>query len=489
MFAGFYGGAPVDMSQWGYCYWSSGSDGMKIVGFRGDYGLGDKNIFENPKELLMGTPATYNDTFPNSARWVVEIAENPADYDSAYISTVQKILTVDAFGTMITPYDTFEVIRVHEYFIGIDTIAAIFYGDTLWSMQIANDTLNNYYFWANGLGYPVAIAHCNKNNTLLKVEYVTYKAEAFPITGMVYQPGGQNIVDNGTVQLIAKDEWAHLYGVEETVNIVDGGHFQFSYVTWGNWLILADPDNGTYPNYFPTYYGDAVAWENAATLAVQSDTNITITVVEDLSDTVQTGNGLLSGIIWQDTITIDTKEPADAIKAGNVKVTLEENPGGAALLFSVSDTSGQYEFTNLANGSYKLKVEIAGLYMDSTYIVEVSQNQLIFNNLDFLYDSTQVHPSFMIAVEELHLDNLIPVKIYPNPFTDNATVSIENIDKPFNYDFILLNNTGKIIRYWKGTSTGSFQISGKGLVSGNYLFELKVKGRTIYKGKILVEKY
>ncbi|MBU0763201.1 MAG: T9SS type A sorting domain-containing protein [Bacteroidetes bacterium] len=493
MFAGLYGGAPVDMEEWGYCYWSSTNEGLKVIGFRGDYGLGDMNISESPQELLMGAPATYDSVFNNTARWTAQVPESYyaiVSADSAtYISTVQKTLTVDAFGSLTTPYGTFDVLRVHEYTITIDS-TQLWYTimgfpvDT--TVLFSADTVNKYHFWTNGLGYPVAIVHCDKNNAVLQAEYVTSKDPGYVIRGIVYEPDGNTPVSAGQVSLIGKDPWDHLFGVDETIDIVSGGHFQFSCVTWGNWLVLADPDDGPHPTLFPTYYGDEVAWELSDNIAISSDTNVAIITVDDQSGIISTGNGQISGIVWVDTL--NTKTPSNATEAGNVKVTLEENPGGAALMHGKTDDNGEYDFGNLADGNYRMKVEIAGLSMDSTYEITIASGQLVHTNLDFLYDSTLVYVVEGSVVEEISHQADHPVSILPNPFRDNATVRVGNMAGEYNYRFRIIDMQGRVVKDWTGRTSGSFGISAQDLNSGLYLFDLQVDGKIFHSGKVLIER-
>ncbi|MFH1319177.1 MAG: T9SS type A sorting domain-containing protein [Bacteroidota bacterium] len=174
-FSSLYGGAPVDSGNNGYSFWSSDSTGLKVIGWVADEGpYSGKNVFVNPTELLIGAPATYGTIFNNYSQWEFGLNDNPIDIDTFYISRRTKTLTCDAWGELITPYDTFNnVLRYHEYVIQEDSVRLALVG--IWDsiFEYYRDTSNNYMYLINGMGYPVAIVHADVNNNIKDVEYLT----------------------------------------------------------------------------------------------------------------------------------------------------------------------------------------------------------------------------------------------------------------------------------------------------------------------------
>lgn len=110
MYSGFHGGAPVGSQGMnnGYMFWRRDNTGFWIVGFRSDDGdYSGKNVLLIQQELMIGTPANYNDIFINTGRWELDFNLNGTDVDTLYINNVEKTLTVDAFGELITPTGTY----------------------------------------------------------------------------------------------------------------------------------------------------------------------------------------------------------------------------------------------------------------------------------------------------------------------------------------------------------------------------------------------
>lgn len=174
-YSGLHGGAPVGTQGMnnGYMFWRRDNTGFWIVGFRAEEGdYANKNVTLLQQELLIGCTATYNDVFNNTARWELLFDENAANADTTYVNNVEKVLTADAFGELITPTGTFsDVIRLHEYVITSDSAYAEFMSVPVYAMELHRDTLNNYIFLDNNTHYPVCVVHADKNNTVLYVEY------------------------------------------------------------------------------------------------------------------------------------------------------------------------------------------------------------------------------------------------------------------------------------------------------------------------------
>lgn len=173
LFPSFSGGTPVFYN--GYMFWQSDNTGFKIIGWRADEGPdADKNIFQTPPELIIGAPNSQDSIFYNETRWEVPRNDNPLDNDTFYVCNIFKTHTSDAWGSLIIPYDTFNVIRIHEYVIRIDSIIAKLGGSTtvIFEEEIMRDTSNNYIFMTEGVGYPVAIVHADVNNVIKDVEYL-----------------------------------------------------------------------------------------------------------------------------------------------------------------------------------------------------------------------------------------------------------------------------------------------------------------------------
>ncbi len=486
LYTSFFGGAPVDQSSWGYMFWKTDATGFRIVGFRGDYGIGDRNVLENPQELLMGVPAALNDTFNNEASWkvVFDVVQSISNYDTNYVSSLKKKLTVDAYGVLTTPFGTDSVYRVHEYVTTIDSVYASIMGTPVsgYSFPVNKDTLNNYYFWAKNIQYPLAIVHCDKNNIVKDIEYLKDTFPNFTIYGTVYEDMLSNPMTSATVQLIAKDTIDHLFGIEEIVNVDNNGHFQFGSVAGGNWLIQADPDTNAYPYHQPTYYGNQSAWSNAATLHPTSDTSISIVplFVNAMNTINLNDSGWVGGTIYESI----SSSKSTATLAEGINVFLVDSNTHSIERFTKTDHIGTYHFKNVSNKSYKVFVEIPGLGMDSIYNIPVYNS--MHNDIDYVYDSLSIQPYYSSSIHAVIYEKNY-LQIYPNPFNEITYINLGNQEKNQEYMLSIFDLAGRLINQKKGICRGLISFDRNDLTSGTYIMEIKINGTIKGRAKISVE--
>lgn len=485
MFAGLFGGAPVDESMWGYAFWKTDNTGLRIVGWRGDYGLGMRNVQETQQELLMGTPATYNSVFNNNSQWTVFVDVIPSDQDTAYQVKTKKTLTSDAYGSLTTPYGTFNVIRVHEFYTEIDSSFATLNGQPLPypGIVINKDTLHNYYFWANGIGYPVATIHADSNNVVKDVEYLDTVYNTYSIHGQVHAHNNSSPVTQGSATLMGRDAIDHLFGIDEEIPLDGSGHFQFANVLGGNWMVRALPDTGAFAAEMPTYYGNEVLWNTASILSVSRDTNITILCTgTDSLFANNSGSGQLSGIVYADTANMKSS----FVAAEDITVILVKGDSMYYAKHGKTDHLGNFHFKNLPNSTYRIKIEIAGVTQDSTYEVQLSGGTL--TGLNFYYDDSTVHLMNGSGVPVVRSYGDRHITVYPNPLTDKTTILFTgNSEKEVFYSVSVFDVTGKEMFIKQGKTSERIELDCSGLRDGIYFFSLLLDRTTVSRGKLIVK--
>lgn len=175
LYSSLSGGAPVSSQGMnkGYMFWKTDVSGFWTIGFRADSGsYANTNVHYAPSELLIGTPCTYGTGFINYGRWEFPMNKVTTDVDTYYVSTVDKTLNGDAFGDLTLPSGNYaNVLRIHEHVVKVDSVYAKFGSTTVYAMELLRDTLNNYIYMANSIGYPLSIVHADVNNIVKNVEY------------------------------------------------------------------------------------------------------------------------------------------------------------------------------------------------------------------------------------------------------------------------------------------------------------------------------
>ncbi len=117
----------------------------------------------SPTETIIDFPANYGDAYTDSSVSSGQFSYTAqAGIDSARVkSTKVKLVSIDAWGSLIIPFGTFNVIRIKEDISQYDTIDIHTPGfppflPPSWNNFQTDETITTHYsYWANGIGYPV----------------------------------------------------------------------------------------------------------------------------------------------------------------------------------------------------------------------------------------------------------------------------------------------------------------------------------------------
>ncbi|MGZ6539787.1 MAG: T9SS type A sorting domain-containing protein, partial [Bacteroidia bacterium] len=79
------------------------------------------------------------------------------------------------------------------------------------------------------------------------------------------------------------------------------------------------------------------------------------------------------------------------------------------------------------------------------------------------------------------------VKVYPNPFTDNTTISIGNAVVLSNAEIHVYDVVGKEVKIISNIQSHQFIMDRSGLSNGMYFYKLINKGQVIGSGKLVIK--
>lgn len=224
LYAGPGGVAPLN--NFGYMMFFTSPDGLFTEGFYSDYGYGYRSTLFNVPEMLMFTDAHYLDERTINSAWEVMVDftnETPVNLDTLYRRGVSKVLNADAWGSLTTDYGTYDVLRIHETGISIDSAFARFNGMNVYSMEMARDTINNYYFWAKELRNPVLTLHCDYNDNIERIDY---------LMGAIYSESKLNISTTKDINIFPNpsNDAVFINGLKGHANLINcSGHIVKSF--------------------------------------------------------------------------------------------------------------------------------------------------------------------------------------------------------------------------------------------------------------------
>ncbi len=299
---------------------------------------------------------------------------------------------------------------------------------------------------------------------------------SFTIRAQTYVIAGAKGIDS-TVMNIFKYK-AYLYNADSLpsspIDSLDKDDasptpYQFNNVKNGRYFILLAPDTTLYPNTIPTYYGDTYKWEEADTILI-NNTNSLDNIIYVISVDIPLGGSIISGEILEGNFK-PNKTEGDPIPG--VDIVLEQVPGGVIRGRSKTNEKGEFQFNNIEIGSYKLYVNIIGIPNDTTFLVNIiNDNQE--KTITGIVDSTLISFSEIVSINN-HLNNN-DIKIYPNPFNEVINIQSNNFTK-----FELYNLQGTRIF----SSSNKLVTIPKKINSGLYIYKLLDSKNVFMSGKLI----
>lgn len=159
----------------GYTYFSSTASAFSAMGF-GEVTMGlSLAITIHPAFEQISLPATLGTTDGGASRGDTTIAQNYLIYDSGRaIINIHYTDTVDAYGTMTTPFASAEpVIRQKHYDLTVDSLMVHIHGGgwTVYQITTTRDYIYRWYTNANGINYYFAtmqMDHANTHDSLVQ---------------------------------------------------------------------------------------------------------------------------------------------------------------------------------------------------------------------------------------------------------------------------------------------------------------------------------
>jgi hypothetical protein len=101
---------------------------------------------------------------------------------------------------------------------------------------------------------------------------------------------------------------------------------------------------------------------------------------------------------------------------------LVDNNNGQAVARTSTDANGNYTFTNVNAGNYTVWVDLPGLMHNSSYYFNINANDIFWDKSYFVDFNNRTIDTVFITVSINEITNLEST-VYPNPFTDQTTIS------------------------------------------------------------------
>jgi PKD repeat protein len=230
-------------------------------------------------------------------------------------------------------------------------------------------------------------------------------------TSNIHQVYGQVLAGNfplsqGFAMIFSLDTSSNPLPYFAVSYIDSSGVYYFPYVPDGNYVVWAFPFDST-GGYLPTFYGDVIYWEQATVITLGNPQN---PYDIHLVHATQAMNGP-GGINGQ----INTR----GMKSTSLdKITmLLMNEQGQAIGYRKVNTSGSFDFSTLAYGTYYLKAELPACNSDVVKVVISASNPV--PTVIMTFSGTEI-----LGVNE-KADAVESAVLYPNPVRDVLNISLK----------------------------------------------------------------
>ncbi len=338
--------------------------------------------------------------------------------------------------------------------------------------QAIDSTINdtNFYITPNPDDLYVVSAYdskgCSYSDTLTSDHASMYVETQGYISGYVNLDGAyppMNDFDTIKVVLIKKvstDSTQWIYTDTFNISAPYSPHFYFDSIVPGTYILLVKYDT-ILPgrNVIPTYSGDVYRWDTAATFEFTSGCSLQYSDINLLHPEVDSGGGSLSGFIFlydfisgkvetnNDPIPlIDVVIEKDSVQGANVYTPYTATNADSVPLFN---HLYHYSATDLPQGSYRIRVFIAGIPQTGFYYPTLTPANDSIINLNFCADSFNVG---VIDVCNFYIDST-------NFTVDTTTVIVGQKEYPSAQKLSIFPNpsTGdfniELPKDWEGSTT------------------------------------
>ncbi|HPI55585.1 MAG TPA: T9SS type A sorting domain-containing protein, partial [Chitinophagaceae bacterium] len=216
-----------------------------------------------------------------------------------------------------------------------------------------------------------------------------------------------------------------------------------------------------YNSNIPTYYANALMWYDAQIVTLFGNTyNRDIYM---LYGTNPGGNGFISGNVFQ-----GANKPSRNVV--DVTLILVDQSNQLPVAYAKTDANGNYSFSNIPNGTYKVYGELLNRASIPENLV-ISSSQSSYSNKNFVYNDNVIQPTnTSVSVPTVTLTSNL--RISPNPATTN--IRLENSAAASSIK--IRDLTGRIIKSFEVQQGEPIYLDCQSWRKGIYLIEEVTRG-------------
>jgi len=173
------------------------------------------------------------------------------------------------------------------------------------------------------------------------------------------------------------------------------------------------------------------------------------------------------------------------IQGSQDNITTLANDGGSPFTFLDRRDTVYNDTIPVVNGLFSYSLNLSNA---STHIMGNAKiNYYAFNGMiDASGCDDNVYINDLLTSIENPIDNELSVNIYPNPSSDNVTISI-GAEENTTYNVSLYNNIGQVALDNKSISNGQISFSVRDYPNGIYYYQITSNNNKVKSGKLIVQ--
>ncbi len=319
-------------------------------------------------------------------------------------------------------------------------------------------TKNDINQWSQTLSQQFQLVNCDLSIS----GHVYDESEVAISTGMLilYQYFGENSA----------------VGVD-TIYLLDGS-YEFSEVCPSSSYFLKmipENDNG----FLPTYYGNTPYWQDASIVSTQQSSLSNINIIVSSFAQMEEGSSEVKGHIYH------AESKGEPVKNIDVILEFDDDEKGTYMpvAYDRSDEGGEWSMTNLPVGNFRIKVEITGLEMDTTYYISIASENTLVEDLNFYVDFNS--GIFIDHIGLPEIDLVSELNIYPNP-VKGSKLWIELFSNEIKVQELIIYNYSGQIWGFENVIQQENVIDIGDLLSGFYIVKIETNKGVIIKRLIVL---
>jgi hypothetical protein len=311
------------------------------------------------------------------------------------------------------------------------------------------------------------------------------------ISGKVFADN-QTPATHGTVRLFRiNSEGA--YDSLDAYNINDQGSYFMENIVLDNYQVLSSLDTNTHSRALPTYYKNTIFWEEADTVFLNNDSDSLDIHTQYKPSAIPQGKGMISGYLVEDD-GLDGGRSKGNKRIGGAGVSarkIERNGRGkeeivlTLIAHQFTDAEGEFSFSHLVAGEYRLNIQYPGYPMDENSFIDIPVGEGINAGKhvearvqDGMIVVTELVITHVWALEDYHVD------LYPNPTVE--FVNLEFVVESRSRKIALYDMSGKkLINQAAPRRKESVDV--RSLKNGHYMLNVEDNGGIVKSMQVIIK--